>query len=97
MPTVFFIESASFGSAGMLAKYMPAPGGRYQNPWVQAAMLLPLTNMFFTAFWIIFIRNSGVAKCLEEEALYTAIVEFFQRRLPAILALALILVLLAKV
>lgn len=97
MPTVFFIESASFGSAGMLAKYMPAPGGRYKNPWVQAAMLIPLTNMFFTAFWIIFIRNPGVAKYLEEAALFAAIVECFQRRLPAILALALILVLLAKV
>ncbi len=97
MPTVFLIESASFGSAGMLAKYMPAPGDRYQNPWVQAAMLLPLTNMFFTAFWIIFIRNPGVARRLEEEALFAAIIAFFQRRLPAILALALILVLLAKV
>ncbi|TVY18829.1 EST/SMG-like protein 2 [Lachnellula arida] len=97
MPTAFFIESASFGSAAMLVKYMPAPGGRYQNPWVQAAMLLPLTNMCFTAFWITFIRNPGVANRLEEEALFAAIVEFFQRRLPAILALTLILLLLAKV
>jgi hypothetical protein len=97
MPTVFCIESASFGSAGMLAKYMPTPGGRYENPWVQAAMLLPLTNLFFTSSWIIFVRNSGLAKHLEEKDLCAAIVEFFQKWLLAVLALLLILVLLAKV
>ena len=97
MQTVFCIVSASLGSAGILAKCMPVPGGRYKNPWVQAAMLLPLTNMFFTAFWIIFIQNSGVAKGLEEKTLWVAIFKFFQKRSLGILALVLIFVLLAKI
>jgi hypothetical protein len=97
MPTVFCIESASVGLAGMLAKYIPTLGGRYENPWVQAAMLLPLTSLFFTASWIIFIRNSGLAKHLQEKDLCAAIVGFLQKWLLAVLAWLLILVLLAKV
>jgi hypothetical protein len=97
MPTVFFIESASVGSAGLLAKYMPAPGGRYENPWVQAAMLLPLTNLGSTAFWIVFVRNSGLAKHLEDNDLCAAISAFIQKWAYAILAVFLILVLLAKI
>ncbi|KAL5329581.1 hypothetical protein ACEPPN_003095 [Leptodophora sp. 'Broadleaf-Isolate-01'] len=96
-PAEFIMASTSLLSSGLLTKFIPVDEGRYKNSLVQAAMFLPLTNLFLTVFWIRFIRNYGVAKALEEGDLVAAIRAFWERRSHSIIAVILILWLLAKV
>ncbi|PQE05351.1 telomerase-binding est1a protein [Rutstroemia sp. NJR-2017a BVV2] len=96
-PAEFIIASLSLSLTGLLTKFFSVDEGRYKNPLVQAAMFLPLTNLFLTVFWIRFIRNWGVAKALEEGNLITAIRAFWQKRSYTIIAAVLSLWLLAKV
>jgi hypothetical protein len=98
-PVEFIMASTSLLSTGLLTKFFPVNEGRYKNPLVQAAMFLPLTNLFITVFWIRFIRNYGVATALEEGQghLIAATHAFWQRRSYSIIAVVLILLLLAKV
>jgi hypothetical protein len=96
-PAEFIMASTSLSSTWLLTKFFSVDEGRYKNPLVQAAMFLPLTNLFLTVFWIRFIRNYGVAKALEEGDLIAAIRAFWQKRSYAIIAVVLILWLLAKI
>jgi len=95
--TAYVIVMASFLASGAQTNYMPAQEGRYQNPWAQAAMLLPLNTLAFTAFWLVFVRDTGVAQGLEEGRLHRPIVGFLQRRFIGFFALAIALIILGRI
>ncbi|EPE25308.1 TPR-like protein [Glarea lozoyensis ATCC 20868] len=98
-PVEFIMASTSLSLTGLLTKFFPVNEGRYKNPLIQAGLFLPLTNLFITVFWIRFIRNYGIATALEQGQghLIAATRSFWQERSYSIIAVALILLLLAKV
>ncbi|KAL2067550.1 hypothetical protein VTL71DRAFT_1975 [Oculimacula yallundae] len=46
----FIMASTSLLSSGLLTKFFAVDEGRYKNPLIQAAMFLPLMNIFLTVF-----------------------------------------------
>lgn len=89
--TAFVIGSLGFASAGILALSIPAPDGRYQNPWILANMLVTPTTTFLSISWLVVFRNTGVARGLEDGSYHVPVLGFFKNMaLGAILLVLLI-------
>ncbi|CZT11762.1 hypothetical protein WAI453_004327 [Rhynchosporium graminicola] len=95
-PAEFIMASTSLFWSGLLTKFFVFDEGRYRNPLIQAAMLLPLMNLYLTILWIRLFRNSGISQALEEGELIAAIRTSWATWSFPIMAILLMLLLLAK-
>ena len=64
--TAICIITMGFVSAGTLAQRVPLEDGRYANHWILTAMLAPFMTCFVIHTWSVFIRDTGIARGLEE-------------------------------
>lgn len=92
----FGIGLLGFVSAGILAVSIPAPDGRYKNPWIHAAMLVPPTTIFISISWIVLLRNTGVARALEDGNYHISLSGLLKNIALGVIALILLLALLGK-
>ena len=65
-PTSICIITTGCVSAGVLAQRIPIEDGRYANHWILATMLAPFMTCFTTHIWSVFIKESGIARGLED-------------------------------
>ncbi|CAG8955586.1 hypothetical protein HYFRA_00009540 [Hymenoscyphus fraxineus] len=72
--TAFAIGSLGFALAGILAFSMTASDGPYENSWILAAMLVLPITVFLAISWLVLLRNTGIARYLEDGG-YNAPVE----------------------
>ncbi|CZT04017.1 uncharacterized protein RAG0_10609 [Rhynchosporium agropyri] len=95
-PAEFIMASTSLFWSGLLTKFFVFDEGRYRNPLIQAAILLPLMNLYLTILWIRLFRNSGISQAFEEGELTSTIRTSWATWSFPIMAILLILLLLVK-